>query len=40
MTAFEQTLLALKIYNARNVYYRFSVLIASARTQFMTNFYT
>jgi len=30
---FEQMLLALKIYNARNVYYRFSALIASARTQ-------
>jgi len=31
--AFGQTLLALKIYSARNVHYRFSALIASARTQ-------
>jgi len=33
LAAFGQTLLALKICNARNVYYRFSALIASARTQ-------
>jgi len=32
-TAFGQTLLAPKIYSARNVYLRFSALIASARTQ-------
>jgi len=33
MAAFGQTLLALKIYNSRDVYYRFSMLIAFARTQ-------
>jgi len=33
LAAFGQTLLALKICNARNVYYRFSALIASARMQ-------
>jgi len=32
MAAFRQTLL-LKIYSARNVYYTFSALIASAQTQ-------
>jgi len=31
--AFGQTLLALKIYSTRYVHYRFSALIASARTQ-------
>jgi len=35
MAAFERTLLALKIYNIRYVYYRFSALIASARTQLL-----
>jgi len=33
MVTFGQTLLTLKIYSARNVYYRFSALITSARTQ-------
>jgi len=34
MAVFGQTLLTLKIYSARNMYYRFSALIASARTHF------
>jgi len=33
LAAFEQMLLALKIYRIRYVHYRFSALIASARTQ-------
>jgi len=33
LAAFGQTLLTLKIYNARDVYYRLLALIASARTQ-------
>jgi len=38
MATFGQTLLALKIYNTRYVHYRFSALIASARTQPMIGY--
>jgi len=36
MAASGQMLLASKIYSARNVYYRFSALLASTRTQPIT----